>query len=555
MHAFRIDFAMNRGHVMIVDRKKGIYRDELDDIEMNMLRAESVPHLLPIDWFELDGKLTFRYALSGMRMLVHRLQQQPLTMSQYYSLLLSVTDALAECRDYMLRPEGCLLGDQFIFMGERFGDIRLAYIPLKGDLEEDAQGASELLSLAVRWTSYVDDIDGEGLKRIFQLLSEIRWPLAELQKTLLDMLGEDKEQSSIPAIGRLPQAKESVSPAFPAKPDCSRPPESIADDDMAAARGEAAKAASSGSAASPEMQWKPAQSNPWNKADKELAKNVDDEWEEEDAPTKSGKSKWTIYAVALIAIACVWRFIYLPVQSKPGLLSSAGLTLMIVAVSVYMSKRGSELFTSAKEAEDDEELFEPSTDMLRKKILWEPQPIHREGTTHSLGSYAVAESASPLGSSGSSDSDISADHEHVGPVHSSVPSPAVAIAPTTLLEREESGELEAYRNDSGSGSPVLWLKRRWEGREEAIELPGKEAFKIGRAVDGVHYSELAEGVSRIHLEIERKDGEHQVKDLGSRNGSLLNGKLMVPYKAYSLTQGDVIHLAGEKGPCYEVNMR
>ncbi|MFD0961201.1 DUF6382 domain-containing protein [Paenibacillus chungangensis] len=559
MHGFRIDFAMNRGHVMIVDRKKGIYRDELDDIEMNMLCAESVPHLLPVDWFELDGKLTFRYALSGMKMLVHRLQQQPLTMSQYYSLLLSVTDALAECRDYMLRPEGCLLGDSFIFMGERFGDIRLPYIPLKTDVEEQAPGASELLSLAVRWTSYVDHIDGEGLKRIFQLLSASRWPLAELQKTLLDMLGDVKEQSSIPAdIGSLPQEMESVNREFDVKTDTSQHSERSTVGGRAIAGGERAKAATLSSPASSEMQLKPVQTSSWSHSDSEIMENVDDEWEEENVSSKASKGKWLIYAVALLATACVWRFIYLPAPSMPGLLSSAGLTLMILAVSVYMGRRGSGLLSTVKDSEEDDGLFEPSTDMLRKKIFWEPNPIHKEGTTHSLGSYSVAGSVRPPKPEMSSESrqtgNIDRHHGNAEPVHSAVLSPAMTIAPTTVLEREDSGELNVPP-DEHAAAPVLWLKRKWDGREETIELAGTEPFKIGRAAEGVHYSELAEGVSRVHLEIESKDDEHQAKDLGSRNGSLLNGKLMIPYKTYSLTQGDVIHLAGEKGPSYEINLR
>ncbi|WP_054028291.1 DUF6382 domain-containing protein [Bacillus sp. FJAT-28004] len=190
MQNFRIDFAMNQTHEMIIDRESGLYRSELDEIELHMLHSERIPYLLPIDWFELDSKVTFRYKLSGMRMLLHRLQQQQLTMEQYYTLILGVADALFECRHYMLRPEGCLLDEQYIFIGEKLHDIRLAYVPIKTGTAEQTKGAGDLLSLIVRFTSYVDRIDGEGLKRVLQHLSGKRWPLEELRSTLLELIGE-----------------------------------------------------------------------------------------------------------------------------------------------------------------------------------------------------------------------------------------------------------------------------------------------------------------------------------------------------------------------------
>ncbi len=199
MQSFRIDFEMNQGHEMTIDRESGICRGELDEIELHMLHSEKIPYLLPVDWFELDGKVTFRYKLSGMKMLLHRLQQQPLTMEQYYTLILGVTDALFECKHYMLRPEGCLLDEQFIFTSERLHDIHLAYVPMKGGAEEQMIGAGDLLSLIVRFTSYIDKIDGEGLKRVLHHLTGKKWPLVELRATLLDLIGEvpSKPQNEI----------------------------------------------------------------------------------------------------------------------------------------------------------------------------------------------------------------------------------------------------------------------------------------------------------------------------------------------------------------------
>jgi len=185
---YRIDFAMDRGHEMIVDRDNGIRREELEEVELNMLRSNRIPHLLPLTWFELDGRVTFRYTLSGRRMLSHRLAVQSLTMEQFYMMLLGVVEALDECRHYMLRPEGCLLDDQYLFIGEQWNDISMAYVPLKQPEQSNA-GTANLLALVVRWTAHISAIHGAGLQRLLQLLNQSNWPLTELRMALLELGG------------------------------------------------------------------------------------------------------------------------------------------------------------------------------------------------------------------------------------------------------------------------------------------------------------------------------------------------------------------------------
>uniref|UniRef100_UPI003B8A819D FHA domain-containing protein n=1 Tax=Cohnella rhizosphaerae TaxID=1457232 RepID=UPI003B8A819D len=52
------------------------------------------------------------------------------------------------------------------------------------------------------------------------------------------------------------------------------------------------------------------------------------------------------------------------------------------------------------------------------------------------------------------------------------------------------------------------------------------------------------GISRAHLEMLRRQGKWLAKDLGSRNGSWLNGSPMAPYEAYPLEAGDCLQMAG-----------
>ncbi|NIK76296.1 hypothetical protein FHS15_001403 [Paenibacillus castaneae] len=506
MQNYRIDFSMNREHEMTIGREQGIYRNELDEIELNMLHSQTIPYLLPLDWFELDGEVTFRYTLTGKKMLLHRLQQQPLAMKQYYMLLLGVTDALNECKHYMLRPEGCLLDEKFIFIGEQLHDIRLAYIPMKKVSGESALGAEDLLSLIVRFTSYIDQIDGDGLKRVLQHLTGKKWPLVELRETLLDLIGGDEPLQS-------PRLEESLLD-LTQKQNLEPMPRST-------------------SRIQPSIQnfSPPAPSDEVIAVHRTLADiPFVDELDEEE---RDVKRNWIFTAVLFVMIACVWRFIYLAEAARHTLLISAGITLLLLAALLFIWRKGTGKHTASEE----------------DSIENEQKPFHSE--TFPKQHYNMYEEIESNEANQISDGKLNEDEFRLSSL-STLPSMHVAAAnfvmpaaePTVLLGRKQ--ELE------GTSKGTAWLQRCWEGQETRIELLEQDCFKIGRTGEQVSYADQANGVSRIHLEIEHSNGEHKAKDLGSRNGSLLNGKTMIPYKSYNLAMGDIIHLAGVDGPKYEL---
>jgi hypothetical protein len=79
------------------------------------------------------------------------------------------------------------------------------------------------------------------------------------------------------------------------------------------------------------------------------------------------------------------------------------------------------------------------------------------------------------------------------------------------------------------------------GIEEKIQFL-EERFIIGRNQSGVHYIDTTEGISRVHCEIIKLEDRIEVKDLGSLNGSYLNGEFLVPYKAYPFRFGDILKI-------------
>ncbi len=89
------------------------------------------------------------------------------------------------------------------------------------------------------------------------------------------------------------------------------------------------------------------------------------------------------------------------------------------------------------------------------------------------------------------------------------------------------------------------------GSDQVIPLAGQKEFTIGRITEGQPilpdidlspYEGYAEGVSRLHTAIRVTDRGVMIVDLGSSNGTRINGQKIVPNVNYPLKDGDMIAL-------------
>lgn len=110
--------------------------------------------------------------------------------------------------------------------------------------------------------------------------------------------------------------------------------------------------------------------------------------------------------------------------------------------------------------------------------------------------------------------------------------------PTTLLARSDATVMLGSPRPPETVCGKLEIRKG--DRTESLELV-KERLTIGRNGQ-VGYVDDTPGVSRIHCEILRNGSQYSAKDLGSINGSFLNGKKLVPYKEYPLQSGDVLKI-------------
>ena len=88
---------------------------------------------------------------------------------------------------------------------------------------------------------------------------------------------------------------------------------------------------------------------------------------------------------------------------------------------------------------------------------------------------------------------------------------------------------------------------------ESVRLE-KFPFYIGSAKEYADFVPPAEGVSRIHCCISKKESNYYLSDLNSTNGTYLNGKEVSPGKDVLLSANDVIRICSQefyiKFPCH-----
>ena len=87
--------------------------------------------------------------------------------------------------------------------------------------------------------------------------------------------------------------------------------------------------------------------------------------------------------------------------------------------------------------------------------------------------------------------------------------------------------------------------------DKTIQLSGRSEYSIGRVAEGQpilpdvdtsQYDAYAQGVSRLHASLKVTPQRITIMDLGSSNGTRVNGQKIVPHVDFPITHGDVVAL-------------
>ena len=112
----------------------------------------------------------------------------------------------------------------------------------------------------------------------------------------------------------------------------------------------------------------------------------------------------------------------------------------------------------------------------------------------------------------------------------------VLLAYAAYASRRSGGE-RAPAPDLGAAFPPLVLEVRERGTSRMLRI--SRGILIGRSPSAA-IRLIDPTVSRLHARIERRDGTIYLEDLGSRNGTLVNGKPIA--REALLSPGDQVRI-------------
>jgi pSer/pThr/pTyr-binding forkhead associated (FHA) protein len=130
--------------------------------------------------------------------------------------------------------------------------------------------------------------------------------------------------------------------------------------------------------------------------------------------------------------------------------------------------------------------------------------------------------------------------------------------PTIALGPKESGEF--IRQTAPMGGPAVLTRQdsialRVVGSTVSIPLVGQQDYILGRAegtqailpdIDLNRFGAHEKGVSRLHCHLKFQNDQMVVVDLGSANGTYLNGTRLTPDRAILVSDNDTLTLGSLK---------
>ncbi|MEK3902780.1 DUF6382 domain-containing protein [Paenibacillus sp. FSL R7-0179] len=557
MFGLERDFIQQDGITMLLDRSGGLSAGELNMVQARMLMASGIPHHLRLLLREIDLKVTLEYTVARRKMLGALLKSGKLSMMEFFGLMLQIAAGMEEGQLYMLRTEQYALHEDFIFIEGPLssGKVFLTYIPL--ELTEPAQKPGEALkSLIMVFMGAIQELSGDGIQRLLQYCGEEAFSPAGLKELLAEMLTEVTSHKvhieSVEPAHLSPMAGAGTSAVVSgtsidwAQSTASRLEEP----------GRERYAATAFSRAHEDKEMQPSgsilNSTPWMSGTPQLKRKEEVSGVQaatgtamRPAQVEDKQSPYRTYILlgAVLGDALLWKFLYLNDPRTLWLAVCAGVTLILAAVCwLVWSGR-----LAWGEAEEEMDALEEGPEdynstarnrKLRSELEWDFSRNTVDQHRSPAPVYTPQQHEATVEKSGFTAAPAGRQQTPAGMTASSPQKKEAAMA-TALLTREPVQATGSRLPQAGRTVPYLERSDPDDGEApERIEL-NRPSFIIGRSSEVAQYIEKSEGASRVHAEISRASGGYILKDLDSRNGTLLAGEAMVPYKEYPLTEGSV----------------
>ncbi|WP_028593172.1 DUF6382 domain-containing protein [Paenibacillus assamensis] len=585
MYGYKADFVHDGKVMMKVVRDPAIRSDELDMHAIKMMQRHPIPQMLTLDVREIDFNVELYFDISGKKMLQQLFRSEKLTEMQLYEWLLQLMRMVEDCRSYMLHPNQLLLHEQFIFIegGIAQGVLYVPYIPIQAALHENSMMES-MCRLAIQLSGSVSSWKGDTFQQMVRMLHDGSYSITQVRQFVQTAIakplaGVSTWNSSTDVSSGVTTGRTSFS-EINAMGDLSRNPHTSNTSNESYNSIPPVKSKSSMSGIAHSYSQHTAEARPsmsdqmnanrmtttraMNETNTNFSAHLDSAelqyrnqlaWPEPDAEEDSGElqplqSQSPIIGVAIAVIISVlgWKFGYMESRDSIGMLLSSTAT----AVALFMgfawwkgwflgmvvwfrngSKRDKAKSTQKKWS------VAPATGMLPDFASVElPSTLLSPPTTtanpqktniNSTPSFVRPPFRSPERVSLESHYDDMSEHTTL--------MSGGQFDATTLLD-SSVGDLEA-------NAPIIFSLERLASDERTVEeaIPITEwPFIIGRGAQGVHHALSLMGISKMHCELNRHDGQYVIQDLGSKNGTELQNDMLIPYKKYPLHEGDHIRI-------------
>ncbi|WP_102272005.1 DUF6382 domain-containing protein [Cytobacillus massiliigabonensis] len=534
------DFYQKNGHYLVLQEKNGeqLAENMLIPLQMRMMESNQIPNLLPLSIEELDFKIRLYYDITSKRNLRSHLKNHTLSSYDFYQLFIQIITTLEQSKLYMLNEHHYILNEDFIYVGKDAKELFLMYLPMDS-FEKEGTTLEELKKLLASVVKRVESLQGSEQKHITQYAEDPAFSLKGLKELLLDL----QRLRPTPYNGYQPQPfQQQVHTPFQQQ-----------NPDPFQANGQ-----------NPQLQGMQQQVQPNAAADNPI--------KTEKAPSKKKKKKDTaatgkrgsaftqrqkvyIIVLALLTLTIIWK-VYEAIPNQGMLYTSGVLSIVVLAAGIFLFlKRANGEITAIEEVAAGNQQLEPQVqNMHMGQGMNHPTYAPYGGQQPYYNSVGAAGTMMPQNSSMQGyniESNISQNQPVQQPINKErtenhyyqEPQPSFSLDTNLLVENDDTVLLADGEEEDNSFQQKLepYLEVERDGEREKISL-SESHYTIGRNEEAVHYVEDSVGVSRIHLEFIQIDNSYGVKDLGSRNGTKLNGETLVPYKIYALNEEDIISI-------------
>jgi hypothetical protein len=520
------EFKYQHGHLMELFKGEGLNSKDLSSLQIRMLEANQVPHLLPLAIHEVDSCIRIHYPLSSKRMLSHVLKVEPFTLNHFAKLMYTIVSTLDESKNYMLNEANYVLKDHFIFIGLDWSDVYLTYVPLAMPHDEE-DILPTLDKLLKKLSKHVVEAEQQAIQNWIAKSTSLQ-TLQAYKEAFLSLMDEtlgDRDVTSSHSFSDNDKRNNSL----------VQPSSHNQTDDVKATASSLPKprlpkahlkrdtnlTALPSMSSIPNLSPHPHLQNQTNSsAPSQLPLTPLHPLRLITFKTPHQRTKWILIAAQLIFIAFLWQY-YLANPSKSTLQIIAGMTLLIGDATFILLYKGIPTIPNMREARQ--------ADLAVATAVQENQPQH----------ITLSSPSSPNSSSTSTTSATSATHANPSDMDNYYRNLSMQ---TTMLS-PSNANATVFLGKSKLPSVGPRFEFQVEGVSNSVPITS-ELFTIGRwdANAKVDLELEVVGVSRIHAEIIRTSDRYELRDAGSTNGTFLNDEPLVIYQAYPLKDGDIVRI-------------